>query len=347
MRASAALAVALLATPARSQEPVAYVRAGTLIDGTGGAPRRNVLIAIDGGRIKRIDSSSAPAGATVLDLSSFTVLPGFIDCHTHLSGGPGDDLGGPLRAQPPDQAIRGVLHAKATLGAGFTTVRDVGARGYVDVALKRAIAAGVIPGPRMYVATHMLSMTGGHGDVNGLSPDVLFTGGSGVADGVEGVRRKVRENVKFGADLIKFSATGGALSEGDSPRHAAYSLEEMKALIDEAHTLGKKVAAHAHGTEGIKRALLAGVDSIEHGIYLDDETISLMLKNGTFLVPTLYITDVYFESRARWKIPGGWAPSCWGCPPISEASSPESWPTWWRSPATRWPTSATSRSWPG
>jgi imidazolonepropionase-like amidohydrolase len=131
----------------------------------------------------------------------------------------------------------------------------------------------------------------------------MFTGGAGVADGVDGVRRKVRENVKYGADVIKFSATGGALSEGDSPRHAAYSLEEMKALVDEAHTLGKKAAAHAHGTEGIKRALLAGVDSIEHGIYLDEETISLMLRNGAFLAPTLYITDAYFDSRERWKIP--------------------------------------------
>lgn len=290
--------------PAPAQEPVTLVRAGTLIDGTGGPPKRDVLITIEAGRVKAIDPGGrAPAGARVLDLSGFAVLPGFIDCHTHLSGGPGDDVGGPLRAQPADLAIRGVLHAKATLEAGFTTVRDVGARGYVDVALKRAIAAGVIPGPRMYVATHMLSMTGGHGDINGISPDVAFSGGSGVADGVDGVRLKVRENVKFGADVIKFSATGGALSEGDSPRHAAYSLEEMKALIDEAHTLGKKVAAHAHGTEGIRRALLAGVDSIEHGIYLDDETTSLMLKNGTFLVPTLYITDAYFESRLRWRIP--------------------------------------------
>jgi imidazolonepropionase-like amidohydrolase len=294
----------MLGGEAAAQEPVSYVRAGTLIDGTGGPVRKNVLIRIESGRFHELTvGGEANPGAQLLDLGAYHVLPGFIDCHTHLSGGPAGRAGGPLRALPGDAAIRGVLHARDTLQAGFTTVRDLGARGYVDVSLKRAVDEGIIPGPRMLVATLPLSMTGGHGDINGLGPDVLLTGPSGVADGVDAVRLKVRENVKYGADVVKFSATGGALSEGDNPKLPAYSLEEMTAIVEEAHMLGRKVAAHAHGTAGIKRAVLAGVDSIEHGIYLDEEVVDLMVERGTYLVPTLYIADSYFENRARWGIP--------------------------------------------
>jgi imidazolonepropionase-like amidohydrolase len=293
----------LLLAPAASAQDLTRVFAGTLIDGTGGAALKDVLIRIEGGRFKEVKAGSPrPTGADVLDLSAHTVLPGFIDCHTHLTGSP-NERGGALRMSGPDYAIRGVQYARDTLEAGFTTVRDLGAPGYVDVALKRAIQAGVIPGPRMFVATLALSMTGGHGDLNGLSPDVAFTGPTGVADGIDAIRKRIRENVKYGADVIKFSATGGALSEGDNPRLPAYSLEEMKAVVDEAHMLGKKVAAHAHGTEGIKRAVLAGVDSIDHGIYLDEEVVELMVERGTYLVPTLFIADTYFENRGRWGIP--------------------------------------------
>jgi imidazolonepropionase-like amidohydrolase len=198
----------------------------------------------------------------------------------------------------PRSAVLGVRNARVTLEAGFTTIRNVGASGYSDFAVRDGIKAGEIPGPRILASGPALSITGGHGDENFLAPEFHATG-DGVADGVDEVTRKVRLNIKYGADVIKFLATGGVLSEGDDPALEQYSPEEMKAIVDTAHSLGRKVAAHAHGALGIKNAVLAGVDSIEHGSYINDEDIQLMKEHGTYLVPTLYLQDWFMEHYAE------------------------------------------------
>jgi imidazolonepropionase-like amidohydrolase len=271
------------------------VKAGKLLDVRTGDYAQDQIIWIEGDRIKAVGKSSdierqLPAGTRVIDLSKSTVLPGLIDCHTHLTGSP--YLLGPIgmHTSYPRDALIGARNARVTLEAGFTTVRNVGAGGYADMALRDAIIAGDVPGPRMLVSGPALSITGGHGDENFLAPQYHAIG-DGVADGVPAVMAKTRENIKFGADVIKFMATGGVLSEGDNPAMAQYSPEEMKAIIDTAHELGRKVAAHAHGAAGIKYAVLAGVDSIEHGSYINDEDIQLMKQHGTYLVPTIWLGD--------------------------------------------------------
>jgi imidazolonepropionase-like amidohydrolase len=276
------------------------VRAGKILDVRTGNYQTDQIIWIEGDRIKAVGNAAAiekqlPAGAKIIDLSKATVLPGLIDCHVHLTGSP--YLLGPIgmHTSYPREALLGARNARVTLEAGFTTVRNVGAGGYTDVALRDAIKAGDVPGPRMLVSGPALSITGGHGDENFLAPQYHATG-DGVADGVDAVMAKVRENIKFGADLIKFMATGGVLSEGDNPASAQYSPEEMKAIVETAHELGRKVAAHAHGALGIKYAVLAGVDSIEHGSYINDEDIQLMKDRGTYLVPTLYLGDWLTEN---------------------------------------------------
>ncbi len=276
------------------------IRAGKLLDVRTGQYATDQIIWIEGDRIKAIGSATEitaklPAGTKTVDLSQFTVLPGLIDCHTHLTLNP--YLNGPagLHVSYPRQALYGAKAARVTLEAGFTTVRNVGADGFSDVALRDAIRAGDVPGPRMLVSGPALSITGGHGDENFLAPQFGWSS-DGVADGVDGVTKKVRENIKYGADVIKFMATGGVLSEGDNPALAQYSPEEMKAIVDTAHGLGRKVAAHAHGATGIKYAVLAGVDSIEHGSYINDEDIALMKQRGTYLVPTVYLEDWLLEN---------------------------------------------------
>ena len=189
-----------------------------------------------------------------------------------------------------------------TLMAGFTTVRNVGASGYTDVALRDAINAGDVPGPRMLVSGPPLTITGGHAD-NNLLPFEYHATNEGVADGVDAVRHMVRQNIKYGADLIKFMASGGVLSKGDNPQASQYTLEEMKVIVAEAHRLGRKVAAHAHGAQAILWASEAGVDSIEHGSYIDDAAIAEMKKNGTYLVPTLYLGDWFLENAERNHVP--------------------------------------------
>jgi imidazolonepropionase-like amidohydrolase len=199
-----------------------------------------------------------------------------------------------LTSTDAKEAINGVVNARTTLMAGFTSVRNVGASGYTDIDLRDAINAGQVPGPHMLVSGPPLGITGGHCD-NNLLPFAYHSVGDGVADGVAAVQQKVRQNIKYGADLIKICATGGVLSKGDDPQASQYTLEEMKAIVADAHRLGRKVAAHAHGAQGILWASEAGVDSIEHGSYINDEAIAEMKKNGTYLVPTLYLEDWMLE----------------------------------------------------
>jgi imidazolonepropionase-like amidohydrolase len=274
-----------------ADDGIIAVKAGVLIDGTGAQPIRDAVITIDGDRIVRI-GKSIPTGARVIDLSNRTVLPGFIDCHVHLVGryiGEGKDWQNDIvRDLPQEDAIRGVRNARLTLEAGFTTVRMVGASNLGDIALRETIDDGVVPGPRILTAAWALGITGGHCDTNGFNPGVADRGPEqGIADGIDAILAAVRMQVKRGADVIKFCATGGVLSEGDAVGVQQYSYDEMKALVDAVHMTERRVAAHAHGTEGIKVALRAGVDSIEHGSRLDDEAIALFKETGAYLVPTL------------------------------------------------------------
>jgi imidazolonepropionase-like amidohydrolase len=273
------------------------VRAGHILDVKSGKLVDAQTIVVVGDTIESIaPTASVTARATdkVVDLGNMTVMPGLIDVHTHLTGDPDFDPYRELTTTDAKEAITGVANARTTLMAGFTSVRNVGAGGYTDVDLRDAINAGQVPGPHMLVSGPPLGITGGHCDEN-LLPLKYHVTGDGVADGIAAVQQKVRQNIKYGADLIKICATGGVLSKGDDPQASQYTLEEMQAIVADAHRLGRKVAAHAHGSQGILWASKAGVDSIEHGSYINDEAIAEMKKNGTYLVPTLYLEDWMLE----------------------------------------------------
>ncbi len=300
LRSSLLLSLFALTVPAvclaQSQpQPSArtLVRAAHLVDVHAGRLLDAQTLVVSGDRIVAVQPTSqvqTQPGDTVIDLGNATLLPGMIDVHTHLTSDTNFDPYHELSTSVAKSALIGARNAKVTLEAGITTVRNVGADGFADVDLRDAINEGLIEGPHMQVSGPALGITGGHMD-NNLLPESYHDVGEGVADGIPAVQHKVRENIKYGADLIKIGATGGVLSKGDDPQASQYTLEEMQAIVADAHRLGRKVAAHAHGAQGILWATEAGVDSIEHGTYMNDEDIKMMKARGTYFVPTAYLID--------------------------------------------------------
>jgi imidazolonepropionase-like amidohydrolase/heat shock protein HslJ len=297
LRAVAALLVAGFlcgAAPVAVPASRKAVRAKAMFDVVAGRIVENPVVLIEGERITAVGTGLAiPPGSEIFDLGEVTILPGLIDCHTHLT----TTYRYLLEGGPMQDAVTSFARARVTLDAGFTTVRDLWAKDFADVALRDAIARGEVAGPRMLVATLAIGSTGGHNeDVQGLSPTIRVGGESGIADGVDGVRRLTRYEIKYGADVIKIMATEGG-SEGDNvASETQFTLDEMKAIVEEAHRYGRKVAAHAHGTDGIKTAIRAGVDSVEHGTLLDDEGVRMLKENGVFLVPTGAIWEIEEEA---------------------------------------------------
>jgi len=281
------------------------IRPARVLDVRTGELRANQFVVIEGDKIAHVGPASEvkpAAGDTTIDLPEATLLPGLIDMHTHLTF----DLSSlgyqGLAISTAREALHGARNARRTLEAGFTTVRNVGAKDYADIALRDSINEGDVIGPRMVASGPALGITGGHCDEN-LLPPVFHLQGDGVADGIEGVQHKVREVIKYGADVIKICATGGVLSKGDDPNASQYTLEEMKAIVADAHRLGRKVAAHAHGAEGVRWASEAGVDSIEHGHLLDDAAVATLKKNGTYLVPTLFLGEYMLANLDKSEVP--------------------------------------------
>jgi imidazolonepropionase-like amidohydrolase len=272
---------------------VQAIKAGRLLDVTAGKMLSDQVIVIRGNQITAVGPAATvkvPAGAAVIDLSKRTVLPGLIDTHTHLTSEPTTPPYAGYGISAPRAALKGAANARVTLLAGVTTVRNVGADAFTDVALRDAINDGDVPGPRMLVSGPSLGITGGHCDDNLLAPEFKYES-MGVADGVEGVRRAVRRNVKYGVDVIKYCGTGGVFSKGDTPGGQQYTAAEATALVDEAHMHGRRVAVHAHGADGIKVGIRAGVDSVEHASLIDDEGLQLAKQAGTYLSMDIYNTE--------------------------------------------------------
>ena len=292
------LSTIVAATTLAAQQPT-VLRAAAMLDVVKGELVRPAVLVIESGRIRSVGAGQLPAGARTVDLGDMTLLPGLIDAHTHLTFDiSGDWVTRSVRELPADAALRGARNARVTLLAGFTTVRDVGGPGFADVSLMKAIDAGFVTGPRMIPSAHAIGITGGHCDDTGWAPGVNELGPQqGVADGVDAAVRAVRYQVKHGAKVIKVCATAGVLSFDATLGAQQLSDAELQAIVQEASRHGLKVAAHAHGREGIKAAIRAGVASIEHGSMIDDEAAALMKQRGTYLVPTAYLLGTFkFES---------------------------------------------------
>lgn len=286
------------------EQSITVLKVGKLFDSENGKFLDNQMIIITNNIITYTGApTNIPAGAKVIDMGKLTVLPGLIDCHTHITGQPENYLEDLFRKSSIDVAVESHIYTRRTLEAGFTACRNLGSWDYVDVALRNSINAGKTIGPRLFVSGPYIGSTGSHGDLNGFSPYVRIQQETGVADGVDGVRKRVRTNIKYGADVIKFGATAGVLSEEESVGAPQYSQEEMNAIVAEATLWGKKVAAHAHGTEGINMAIKAGVASIEHGSFLNDESIRLMKEKGTYLVADIYNDDFIIAEYAKMGVP--------------------------------------------
>jgi len=296
------LAIALLVCCAAClQAQDAAVHCGKLLDVRTGVMISDPVVLVASGKVIGVEAAaktSVPGSVRRIELTNATCLPGLIDVHVHLTAEPAHSGYRGLGISIPRTTLTGAKNALTTLRAGFTTVRNVGAPAYSDVALRDAINDGDIEGPRMLVSGPALGITGGHCDENLLAPEFNFKE-SGVADGPWAARAKVREVIKYGADLIKICASGGVLSKGDQPGTPQYTFEEMQAIVEEAHKFGRRVAAHAHGTQSIKDAIKAGIDSVEHASLIDDEGIALAKQHGTFLVFDIYNDDFILEQGAK------------------------------------------------
>ena len=306
LKQQACAAVAVITTavaggmPAMAETggPVTVIKAGRLVDVAAGRVREDQVVLVQGGRIAAVGPTGAtplPAGASIIDLSGYTVLPGLIDTHTHVTSDPATPPYHDYGISNPRAALMGARFARDTLLAGVTTIRNVGASGYTDIALRDAIDAGDVIGPRILASGPALGITGGHCDDNMLAPE-FHERAEGVADGPWAVRAKVRENVKYGADVIKYCGTGGVFSKGTRVGAQQFTPEEVAAIVDEAHMHGRKVAVHAHGASGIKVALRAGVDTIEHASLIDDEGLRLAKEKGAFLSMDIFNTE-YTQSE--------------------------------------------------
>jgi imidazolonepropionase-like amidohydrolase len=277
----------------------------TVVDGTGASPRPGQTIVVNGNKIESIatdTSAKYPADSAVYDGDGGTACPGFIDAHLHTAYTGGPDLAYVYKDLPSFIAMRATVHARRLLHAGVTSVRDAGSTAYADIALRQAIDAGLVPGPRMRACGYGLKMTGGHGD-SFFSP-IVEVSQPGMANTPDEARKVARMNLKMGADHIKIiSASGGVMSAGTEPGAPQMTVEEMRAAIDEAHKAGKPAMAHTHGTQAVKNAILAGIDSVEHGSYLDDEAIEMLLQRGVFLVPTLLAPVRIVQHGERGGIP--------------------------------------------
>ena len=298
------LALAIFAPAAGLAAPVAVI-GGRLIDGVSDTPLVDAAVVIEGDRIVAVGGRDiVPAGARVIDLGGATLLPGLIDAHSHPLLDSDDYQYTHLSRSSAYKALRGLRAVRNSLAAGWTTIRIAGDADvyYAHLDIRRAIENGIWQGPRITGAGHYISNTGGGGDINFLSPEQSFVADGLVVDGVEAMRKAVREEIKFGSDWIKVLVTGAFMSAADSPRDVHFSREELDVAIAEANRRGVPVMAHAHAAEGIKLAIRAGVRSIEHGTFIDDEGIRLAAARGVFLVPTLYIGDFYIEKGSE----GGW-----------------------------------------